>query len=1297
MTRNDAPPLENTLLGPDDSPLVKTLSPEQPEQTKKPFKSVKGNPLRANVYYIDDEPFRLQPTVFHKGMKKFLRLHRFLLASKRSRGYDRIDYGYYAENPADRLPDFKPAYVGVVRFKGKHADVRRVAERDDPALPPMLVAHDQDDHWVWITSRTAVQTCPTCGRHWVRNHTCNERRSAFYYHAVQKIGSDLWQHVHFSCPAQHPHFKQLFLTYDIETYTVFEKKGKRMHPFMLCFMLSGDPELVRLADRIALEDPDLKTLDEGFYWLDTRPGVVARRFRAYRSRLQQHFAENLVDRYCRANREYCDKLMSDGKYGSVYDIPYELFDKPTEPLTLPDDFYSVDIVVLGHNICKFDELLLATELVERRDLFPEACRCDRSFMPRVGRLLFNDILFHLPNPNYVKKDPTRLHRWAKGIVAHHDSRSVFVRFMVRDTLQLTSGAKLSKAAAAYALELSKGQCPYEAINEHVSLGDFDKDADGFPVARYWEDPSVIAEQKKLWRQDHPGQPYDIVQACLEYCMQDVRVTQKLAHTLHDSYDDYFQEELGMDGHFNIFQRPTIPSNTHAFWKQLTFTAYVQEQERRSASAATEPPTEAANENNDNKGNRGKKSAKSNKKKKKPSPDYVAEVYAPHRPMFKYIRQALRGGRCYPTVLGPYRHPLYVYDICGMYASALTHPMPYGTPLNPKFTAAHVDELNALMKSETPISYFDPRIKPAIFTIDADPPAPEQLDPLPPFCSRKGGRLCWTNEPLRGEVATSVDIITLHNRGWRVSVLPDERTTVFPEWKCVCAEYVSKNIAAKENADREKNQTMRSIAKLLSNALYGSFATKLDNKKIVFEQDLADEDKKGIYDGTQIVKHVTLLNDDSLTGTDVMPETATTPDENFTSRGLRQHFRSETPDSGDSEQEDEEEEEEEEEEETEEGESASKAEEQALTVHDEDDVPTLAEVDHELQEAPDAAPPYIEEPPDDGHAHYAAANETVFKPMRLLDAPPEALTVLHLEKLDKLVDNNRYATQIACFVLAWSRAFFTEWSEILYGPDSGTHLLEREPQTLYGDTDSLFVTETGYRRMKKRGAHRIKRPDTRLTFDPENPELYWACECDIKCKRCGGDTYSSESVFLAPKLYGLKDAVCLDPACGHVGTGKIRSKGHRQAELIYDTLLRCWQRHEDQQFGANSTIPELHTRRTIFKTTLLNKVSRYDPFTIHNEQLTRVLRPWKDLTQYQHGDYLYPYDTEHPNPRTADDVRKVPLVGHEEPLAPLRFREEAAPRERSDDRDDEDEFLENDPDRSLSIEDCDEILDLLGDP
>ncbi len=1198
---------------------IKTLTPEGIKKANAFFKSIVGKHIRASVYFIDGQPFRFQPTIFERGLKKFLKTHNFLVMP-RTRQYDRIDYSYYAQEPDTRLMDFKPAYIGVVTFKGKKATIEQIAHATTPKMPPMLITRAASGEWMWILGRAPMKHCVNCGRAWVYTHNCNEKRSAFFYHAVDKKGRQLWQHVPFRSPAQPSNVKQLLVTYDIETYTIFEARGKRMHPFMLCFMLSGDEMLVEKASRIALRDETVKQFNGGFYWINSKPGQVALQFRNFRTRLQTYFARDLVRRFYAHNKEYFKHVMNQNGYRTIYDVPFDLIQTPIDDqiVNIPKDFDVTNIIIIGHNICKFDELLLATELVEDRHIFPAAVKCERSFMPRVGRLLFNDIHFHLPNPLYLKKDPARVARWSEGIVTIEDLRYLSVRFLVRDTLQLTSGVKLKTAAAAYSLDLSKGECPYQAINEFISTGTFEADDDGFPVVSYWQDETVLAEQKQLWQDTHPSQRYDLIQACLEYCMLDVAVTQRLAHTLHTNYDQYFRNQLDMKGTYNIFDKPTIPSNTHAFWKQLTFSKYVKDAQQKIIT--------------------GKRS------NKRIPADYVAELYAPYRTMFSYIRQALRGGRCYPTVLGPYLKPVYVFDICGMYASALTHPMPHGPPLDPDFTAKHVDVLNKILSTERPVSYFDKRIKPSILKIDATPPDIHDIDPLPPICSRRGGRLVWTNERLDEEVITIIDIITLHNRGWTVRVLQDEFNIVFPEWQTLCADYVSINIAAKEKADKEKNEVLRSISKMLSNALYGAFATNMDTTKIVFEQDLTEEDKELLFEGRLVVKHVTLLNDKSFSGKYI--EGNAMED----SSKLAPYFSSPLCRSNDDDEE-------------EPARVLSKAEDALTSKAD------LSDVDLELEDALESGA-FISSDEDDSSAHFSRAAETVFKPMRLLDATAEALTVLHLENLDQMVENKRYATQIACFVLGWSRAFFSEWAEILHGPDKGVHIHERAPQSLYGDTDSIFVTASGYERMITRGAHRIKKPGIRLTFDPENPQLYWACECDIKCKKCGSDTFSSESVFLAPKLYGLKDAHCINPDCGHVGQGKLRSKGHNKEELVYDTLIKCWERYESELYGGFTDEPAMHTTRTIFKTTLLNKVSKYEPFTIHNEPLTRILRPWKDPTLYQHGDFLYPYDSIHPNPRTENDIRLVEDFAEGE--QPLRLYPE------------------------FNLDDCDEILAALGD-
>lgn len=1178
-------PISNSKIG-EDSLYIKTVPNSQVHEMNKLFKSMVGKLVKSGVYYLKGEPHKLRATPFIKGLRKYLTLHKFL--GKYQRPYKRVDYAYYSEDPINRLTIFKPAIIQEVKLRGKTAIIQNRWNCDTPVMPPILLTKDlEPNEWTWISSFKRLNKCPSCGICWTNNHSCKEASTSFYWMSIDKSGREMWQHVKFKCASSPPNNKILFVTYDIETYTTFTERGKRMYPFMLCFKLSGDTKLVDEATKIANQDPSIGRINGGFYWIHPEPGIVGRKFRNFRTNLQLFFADDLVYRFYNHNSKIIDSLVIDNNVKTPRDIPFEVYWEHRKKFFAPNDFYQVSIIVVGHNICKFDEILLASEIIENKEIFPFATKCERAFMPRAGRLLFNDIYFSIPNPLYLEKDPTRTMRWKNGRTESRDYMFFSVKFTVRDTCQLTGGASLRKAAQAYSLPASKGECPYEAINDFISTGQYKKDIEGFPQPEYWESEAVMLEQKRLWHNNHGEQAYDIILACLEYCMQDVTVTEHLAHTILRSYNVYYNQELGFDGNFNIFERPTIPSNTHALWKQLAFSEYVNE-----------------------------KQSNSNKHVKNVDHRFVAQLYSPHKSMFKYIRQALRGGRCYPTILGPFYQPVYVFDICGMYASALTHPLPHGTPLDPKSTVHHVELLNSILMHSDSISYFDERIKPSILKVEAHPPPITDLDPLPPICSRKGGRLVWTNESLFEEVITVVDIITLHNRGWKVKALHDPMNVVFSEWKTICSDYVGKNIKAKEKADREGNEIMRSISKLLSNALYGAFATNMDTTKIIFEQDITPEDIEKIHFGELEVNHVTVLNDSSFSHKVVFNNDATSK----LSRDLNSPWSSV---------------------EDEECEDTSK-DQTSLTAS-----PSLEDVDEELQDM--NSRPYISFD-GESHAHITSSSLTRFKPLTLLDAPSEALTILHVEKNDKLVENNRYATQLACFVLGWSRAFFSEWAEIVHGPDRGIHPHDRAPQSLYGDTDSLFLTESGYNRMITRGKHRIKSDNTNLIFDPSNPKLAWACECDIKCKLCKSDTYSTESIYLAPKLYALKDSKCTK--CGYEGQGKLRAKGHHGEELIYTTLLRCWQRSEEEELTGTSSIPQISTSRNIFKKTLLNKVSKYDPFTLHNERLTRVLRPWKDATLYKYGEFMYPYNNANPNPRNDATTRQIEDFSADDPLHPL---------------------------------------------
>lgn len=545
-------------------------------------------------------------------------------------------------------------------------------------------------------------------------------------------------------------------------------------------------------------------------------------------------------------------------------------------------------------------------------------------------------------------------------------------------------------------------------------------------------------------------------------------------------------------------------------------------------------------------------------------------------MYEHVRNSVRGGRCYPTFLGIYQKPVYVYDICGMYASALSHPMPYGRTEEPFEAASSIQCFQRLLDSKKRLSYFHKKIKPMIIEADCFPPDVDDLDVLPPLCSRKSGRLCWTNEPLLGEVLTTVDLIILHNRGWKVQLRRDpDMYAVWTEWKPICRNYVSINIAAKEKADKENNQTQRSISKLLSNALYGSFATRLDNKSVVFMEDVEDG-TTDLTEGTSEIVSLTTVVSRSLPTIDTS------------------HY------------------------------------------HTFFNLPQVHEDEASLQKTNLNSTPFIGDAP--GRADGRSPN--FFKPITFLSSECDNLMLATVQKNSEWIRNDRYATQIASFVLAWSRAFMSEWAEILYKEDKGKPYDERVVKSLYGDTDSLFLTEEGHKLMQTAGKHRLKSSGNSLVYQ-DGQGLKWLVECETQCTVCKSDAFASEAVFLAPKLYALKDVTC--GKCGHVNNGKLRAKGHAKECVSYDLLKACF----IDYYLLEAPTTTYQSERTSMKKTLMNSVGSSKPFTVVEKQLIRILRPWMEKTltsgpMLEQGYLLYPFDRSNPNPHPQEPLTENPF-------------------------------------------------------
>ncbi|AMB43022.1 DNA polymerase [Bat mastadenovirus WIV13] len=969
-----------------------------------------------------------------------------------------------------------------------------------------------------INEINAMQKCDYCGRIYKNFHTCNLRRREYYFHNINVQTADWWESISFFPIGSCTLTEQLFVTYDVETYTWHGQFGKQLVPFLIVFKLSGNTNLVKIATEIALEQKwdQYNSSENLFFYINPQKRSIGYKFKNFRELVQHKLTNLLWNEFIESNKNSLDTFMQLNNITDYEELSFNQIKK----LTLSGKTRLIEFYIVGHNITGFDEIVLAAQVINNKYSVPKGFKILRNFMPRCGKILFNDVTFALPNPEYIKPTKETYKIWQEGICNPQDLKYQFVKVMVRDTYALTH-TSLENAAKAYNLNIKKGCCPYTAVNEFYMLGTYQTDEDGFPACKYWKNSEEYKENKQIWKQSKKPS-YDIVQETIDYCILDVNVTSELVNKLLLSYKNFIAEAVNLpNSNFNIFQRPTISSNSHAIFKQCLY-----------------------------------------KSENLLGPNLDEILYAPSKEMYEYVRSSIRGGRCYLNYIGILEEPVYVYDICGMYASALTHPFPAGKPLNTFERNIEINKYVYYLQKYKTISYFDKNLLPGILTIDATPPPEHFLDLLPPFCSKKGGRLCWTNEPLKGEIATTIDIITLHNRGWKVEILPDDRSTIFPEWKCIAAEYVKLNIAAKEKADKEKNQTLRNISKLLSNALYGSFATKLDNKKTVFSDQMDDICKKDIAKGTYKIKNSTFIETDNYSA---------------------------------------------------------------------EIIPQFTVLYSPLKRADSEQPQLLNDQNLDTETSiYSVINHVTYhyKPITFLDCDEDEACLHTLELNSPLIVNNRYASHIASFVLAWTRAFISEWSDFLYENDRGIPIDKRPLKSLYGDTDSLFLTELGRSIMEQKGRHRIKKNGGKLVFDPKNPDLTWLVECETKCIKCGKDAYSSESIFMAPKLYALKDITC--KFCKYVGPGKLRAKGHPKTELSYETMLACYL--ADIQQGND----HFQTSRLSLRRTLVTSMNNVQPFTVTQSTLTRTLRPWKDKTLHQVNQHLLiPYSTSNPNPRNTE--------------------------------------------------------------
>lgn len=465
-------------------------------------------------------------------------------------------------NLLHKLREIAPAIINVYTHrKSKFSVITETPDNPSVSFPINVLLKNNEVFLIKKIDKT--KKCDQCGTFFKNTHTCNVRNRDYYFHHINHVSSQWWEPISFFPIGSPAETQRLFITYDVETYTWHGAFGKQLIPFMLVFKISGDPTLVNMAQQLAIEQEWVNWHSDSltFYALTPKKREVGYKFKKFRTELQKRATNMLWKHLLIQNPKINDLKVANG-LATVDDVTFKML----SGIKIQGEPKFIEIYVVGHNISGFDEIVMAAQVVNSKTDVPAAFNITRNFMPRAGKILFNDITFSLPNPRYsARKDYTD---WQRGICTVEDFKSQFVKFMVRDTFCLTH-TSLRNAAAAYSLEVEKGCCPYKAVNEFYMFGSYRSDDDGFPALEYWKDAEEYSLNKELWKKQ--GGAYNIVQQTLDYCVTDVIVTAQLVSRLQNAYDTFLSVEANLpEARFNVFQRPTISSNSHAIFKQILY-------------------------------------------------------------------------------------------------------------------------------------------------------------------------------------------------------------------------------------------------------------------------------------------------------------------------------------------------------------------------------------------------------------------------------------------------------------------------------------------------------------------------------------------------------------------------------------------------------------------------------------------------------------------------------------------------------------------------------------------------------
>lgn len=214
--------------------------------------------------------------------------------------------------------------------------------------------------------------------------------------------------------------------------------------------------------------------------------------------------------------------------------------------------------------------------------------------------------------------------------------------------------------------------------------------------------------------------------------------------------------------------------------------------------------------------------------------YYIEIPAPEK--YQFIRQAVYGGRTFPIkrrfesihlnkiLNGEMKYEdvkedyIYAFDICSLYACSMKK---YEYPIGKSTWCTNIEYINQLIQrkeyDKIPMGIYEIIYIPySELIMPVLPHKQFELDKKIKYDVKSKGGLRWTLEQNKG-IYTSIDIINALKRKYKITVL---KGLIWERKHKIFSEYIKITENLKYEAEREGNKTLRAMAKILGNGLYG---------------------------------------------------------------------------------------------------------------------------------------------------------------------------------------------------------------------------------------------------------------------------------------------------------------------------------------------------------------------------------------------------------------------------------------------------------------------------------------------